>query len=532
MHKIILVLAIVTTLFFKASIVQADATFENANDSTEGGLVLEVGDYKPNNDFKFTLKKVVRMPSSDNGGLTYASELFNNSHGNRILPSGEKHAAAIYTIDGQIRSYFVLSYSLSDETMFSGIPMIGINSTNWLYPISPLKGGNDASSVSFAIDATSTPLVTGDQILLLYKIKNALKLNLPGEQITMKADLRKFLSAGGSRIHPSLTITIAQSKPALETIIKPISAGIAQISMLLDEKRFNGMLAIPEIFSPYLNPSMVQIGTLDIISPNVPVSSTNQVPNGVLTSDAEILFKIGNGHTETTLKEATLVVENGQFSASQFSSGRVFLHLKNAHKTINASVVENEKAIWELNEKQLADIISEPASGTTIRFEVNGKKKINLPAIPPKATLTITFNDSFNRTVQVSALLRQILQDGMTCWAYNIPNSTSRDVMALRITNDSRVSGKLIGTLYDTDGEELFVSQPLLNGRKIQPNQTVRIGAEDLEKIGATWEGRAVLKIVSTLPRIEMMLLQRQRGIASSSISNLSRGASGISCSN
>ncbi|MDM8557195.1 hypothetical protein [Candidatus Parabeggiatoa sp. HSG14] len=395
-------------------------------------------------------------------------------------------------------------------------------------------------SATFVVEASKDKLVTGDRIILLYKLNNADKLAAAGESIQMTVKLEKPLSAGGGSVHPSRSITIANGKNAIEGTMKPISTGVAKISVSSGELELSGTAGFTDTDSPYVTNTIAQIGAINFTSPNV--NPTPTLPNGVLTSDGKSLFTLNNpdNTTDTNLKGSTLVVgttdAQGQFQASTGTPGRVFVNLKGLNQIVDSTSVSNEFiATWDLD-AALPNIVQEADGKSTIRFQVDGKTKINTVENDPVAKLEIKYENTKNRPLVLESPLRKLVKDGTTCWVYNIPGSAASDAMALRFTNDSTVVGGFVCDLYDKEGATLFEAQPLSWGvndpkdTELQPGETVRVSAADVEAIaGATWAGRAIMKCTTTLPNMEMMLLLRDKS-PGAPLTNISVGASGVSC--
>ena len=182
--------------------------------------------------------------------------------------------------------------------------------------------------------------------------------------------------------------------------------------------------------------------------------------------------------------------------------------------------------------------IEDKADGkTTIRFTADGEAAINTDAEnPPTATLKIDFEDETTTDIIVEAELNKIKQDGTICTLYNVPPTSAKDKLNIRITNESSTSDDLICSLIDKSGaiilDEVNCFQDELgNSIPIKPMETKRLTSAALEALGATWASRGVLTIKSSLPKMEVFGMLRSK-IPGSPLTNMSYGAHGQSCSN
>ncbi len=392
-------------------------------------------------------------------------------------------------------------------------------------PLKPKSGsGSGQQNVTFFVPAgedTALKLTTGDRLMLLYKLRNTQVLANLDEKIEMTVGLITPLTQ--IKLNPRRKITIARSKPGLVTPeMRVLETGEVKISVFADSKEFvSGPFLRPDY--AFLATDQVQIGYLNL---------DNDTSGAYLakTADGETPFQIGKLGAEAD--KSTLMIEKGQFAGSLFSPGKVFLNIKGQQALIADEVTETT-ATWQLNNADLQKIAAAETDQITFRIKVNGQAAINVPNQPPKATLTLDFDDPKTTDITASSVLRWIKKNGTTCHVFNVPNTKATESISIRITNDSNEAGQLTGTLYDMDGQELIeAGTPLFDGEAIKPNETKRLMAKELEELaGTSWTGRARLVISSSLPKMEVMSLLREKRLGAP-LTNLSLGARGNSCEN
>ncbi len=391
-------------------------------------------------------------------------------------------------------------------------------------PLKPKSGSGSGQPIAtFFVPAgqhTALKLTTGDRFMLLYKLRNTKVLANLDEKIEMTVGLTTPLTQ--IKLNPTRTITIARSKPGLITPeIRALETGEVKISVFADSKEFvSGPFLRPDY--AFLGTDQVQIGYLNL---------DNDTSGAYLskTADGETPFQIGKRGAEAD--NSTLLIEKGQFAGSLFSPGKVFLNIKGQEALIADEVTETT-ATWHLNNTDLQKIAAADTDHITFRIKVNGQTAINVPDQPPKATLTLDFDEPKTTDITASAVLRWIKKNGTTCQIYTVPNTKATESISIRITNDSKEEGQITGTLYDMDGQELIEAGTPLFEEAIKPNETKRLTAKELEELaGTSWTGRARLVISSSLPKMEVMSLLREKRLGSP-LSNLSLGARGNSCEN
>jgi hypothetical protein len=386
----------------------------------------------------------------------------------------------------------------------------------------PLKAktgtGSGKSTATFLIPASKDSglnLEINDRLMLLYKLGNTKALASPGQKINMTVALATSLT--NIKVNPARELTVASSKPGIKVLdMKPVEGGTIKISVLSDSKEFTGD------GTPFIGTNEAKIGYINLDNDD---STSQEVKAG----DGETKFEVGK--TGALADKSTLQVTEGQFAASLKSPGSVLVQAGTTN--LQADTVTETEATWNLHDTGLQAIEVATQDKTAIHFKVDGTTGINVPENNPHATLTIDFDDTKMTDMTIEADLRKIKKDGTICHIYNVPNATAADALSIRVTNDSAVSGKLTIALYNMDGSEAIVpGTELFGGEEIQPDETRRLSAADLEALaGAAWTGRARAVISSTLPKLAILALLRQT-VPGAPLTNLSVGTTGSSCNN
>jgi hypothetical protein len=327
---------------------------------------------------------------------------------------------------------------------------------------------------------------------------------------------------------------VAELKPGLKTKIIPEDSGFIYTSSAAEDKEFI-TTALGTIDS-YISPNEAQIGYVYFDT------GTTEV----WREDAKTAFIPGQ------LKDtATLTITNGQFSASPGggSTGKVFLY---AGSEIDADYVDppvSDTRTWTLSAAQLKEMAEYPNPEGTgkvpIRIRLDGLTSVNQIDGEPLGKIEVKLGSLIPTPIlndtncpTCSSNLLRIPSDGKTCWVHNVPAPEALDSTSIRITNDHpTLPAKIIGTLYHEDGtSDDFTSVTVIES--LMPKETVRIGAEDLVKLGAnvTWKEstsggleRRVMKLVSTVPNVEVFNLLRGKGANQPSV-NVSTGVRGVDC--
>jgi len=398
-----------------------------------------------------------------------------------------------------------------------GTYVSSITAATGVTPALPLKAktntGSGKSTATFLIPAskeTDLNLKTGDRMMLLYKLGNTKALAGPGQKINMQVSLKTPLT--GILVNPARELTVASSKPGVKTVdLKKLEAGNIKISVLSESKEFTGDGTV------FVGTNEAKIGTLDI---------ENEA--NVMAADGESAFEVGK--TGALADKSTLKIADGQFAASLKSPGKVFILAGTTN--LQADTVTETEATWNLHDTSLQTIAATLTSQTAIHFMVDGQTPINVPENDPTATLLIDFDDTkMTDITRADVELRKIKKDGTVCHVLHLPNSAAKDILSLRVTNDSSQAGKLTIAVYDMEGTEVIApGTELFGGEEIKQYETKRITATDLEELaGGPWSGRARGVISSTLPKLEIFNYLREN-VPGAPLTNQSVGADGNNC--
>jgi hypothetical protein len=520
----ILGVAIAAALSLQVGVAQAAGSFKNVNQTFAGALDAAAADGKvltgniPAASFD-SISAGAKLVDvlSDTAGIVYATELF-GGEGSPTLPKTNM-AAVLYTVDGKIDKNFNMKFTLSAGT-FAEDPKLAISDTGddgYTSLIGKTSGGNGLNTVNFFVSAQTNNLQDGDQLMLAYKITEANDLATGGTEIKLNAELK---TPSDLPVNPPREVTIASSKQAVKAELSSEDTGTVKISVSDDSKKFTGS------GNPFVNVATTgaQIGYLKI-------TNLNGTGSEIKESDGTTPFKVGEG-TDGALNDtgdgSTLVITPGQFAASKTAPGEVIL---NVTTKVVANPVEDETATFKLTDADFPAL----SSGNNIPIQIiaDGSTPINTVGDQPEATLKLDFKAAYVGDIEVGPVkLRQIGKDGTVCVVYVVPaSSVAIEKINIRITNDSQEAGTLQGNLYNTDTGELLGSG-FLNGTDdlLGAGKTIVYQATDLEEKIATWEGRAMLEIVSTLPSLQVLALMRNQRDRSL-VTNVSQGATGNSCS-
>jgi hypothetical protein len=243
--------------------------------------------------------------------------------------------------------------------------------------------------------------------------------------------------------------------------------------------------------------------------------------------------------------DTALSILGGQFAASVTDSkGAVILKLSDLSGTdILAESVTTSDAIFQLSNDELMKIAgacSTDGAKIPITVKTDGTTPINLDLEnPPELCFKLDYAEAnsehdIDYPESGCVTLRKFRQDGTSCMVYQVPPSSAIEELNLRITNDSNIAGTVKGTLYAlAGGDPVFTGVDLL-GRELKAGETVRITnsnlENDLEGGPYSWTGRGTMQITSTLPRLEIMTLLRNRLEPGSPLINMSVGAHGTAC--
>jgi hypothetical protein len=353
--------------------------------------------------------------------------------------------------------------------------------------------------------------------------------------VTISAEVKK----GATVVGLASPIVVAESAQGANFTLKPESGGLVYITAASGNKEFSST----DIGGAFESATEVKIGYIEYD------------PGNAKSTDGSNAFTIGTDPADV----ATLVIDNGQFSASPAGASQGKVYLKELDATAAITVTgANQTATWNLNNTQLNTLTG--AGIATIAIRVDGQTEIKDTegGEDPTGTLTVTMGTAKTPVsdAPIVSALRRIPYDGKVCKVFNIPSPDgAADILSLRITNDSDQIGKVTGTLYNEAGEAIGKVLDLLGGHidytksppvdratlgladplQLQPRETVILTSKNIATVfGQTsWAGeRWVLEIQSTIPRIEVFnLLRNVENITLQPLSNVSAGADGVECS-
>jgi len=472
----------------------------------------------------------------------------------------------MYTIDGTIVKDFDVTFELSGGATFDDEPVLGIHSST--LPLAEYRSyttktaGKGKSSVTFSVTPGTSAKPLGDngvsttpaRLFLLYNIQNIDALQTAGGKIEMTAKIKMATNVGESTSFEDETVTIFTSSSVLSAEIKAEEEGGVYVSVDDDSKLFTDN---KENDPPDPDEDTTADGFRDTTTARIGYIKLSAAkvfePNGVVP------FEIGNG-LGSAGTGSELVINLGQFAASQSGLGQVRLLLTTG--PITAVSTDGSTVTFPLTDQILKDLVADSAgdyanTGVPIEIVVDEVTAVNLIEEAPKATLTLAFDDENVKvaedfTAKVTDVpLRIIYSNGSVCWAFNLPALDVQDKYNIRITNESAVPGILNATVYPTaggDGEtkDLANIGVLVSAKTagkgtddvlknyLLPGQTLFLNHEALLANGfADWSNeRRVLRLVSKLPKVEMLALLRNQMLddASNPLINMSLGAHGKSC--
>jgi hypothetical protein len=382
-------------------------------------------------------------------------------------------------------------------------------------------------------NSTAADLVTGDKMALIYRFKDAQsRLATPGQTIDMSVDLK----TDGLEIlvNPARTTTIASSKQAVTVALTSEPLGTVRVATAEEGKKFSGENPAGGT-GAYVSDSEAILGYFELTDQTGATTSAK-------TSNGYEDWKIGY-YTDTKVNTDTtlLTIADGQFAASKTAPGDVLLFGTGTAQTLgsesaDSTTLTDTDASWKLSDDLLKKIAADTASANAdvnIRLKLDGNTEVNMPENSPTIGLHIDYNEDWVADYDVDPLviLRKFRSDGASCILYNIPNSVSApDTVTVRITNPTNSEGLLKAQMWGQDGSELIPAGTMLNdGNNIKPYETVVVPVTALEDLaGGAWDARGVLKVTSTVPKLEMFGMLRDK--ATGIVTNLSAGATGSGC--
>jgi len=476
------------------------------------------------------------ISSSANVPTTYAAEMFGAENADALVlpgcvPGTSDYAAVEYTVSvNELPATTDITFTLTGaefQTALLGIydneangpgsaggPWQGIEGT-------PLTGTTSGNEVTFRITPDGGPvdgdssyeIGAGSKFALLYKLNSASSLAEAGNEIQMAVSVSKDFGD---------EITIADSKEAFDITITATDVTSTKISVAEQSTQFTG----DGTDLAWVGSTEAMIGTIEIANASE-VSSCN---------GDTIVF--GEGPA-TVAGTSILQITDGQFSASAFDNSVTLQDV--AGGIIGGNTTEDIDAITGTATIYLGSSLTE---GThEVHLFVDGENSINVPENNPLTALSIDFEPLVSGGVSwglgsifIEGEVARIRKDGTVCHVLNVPNTGAQDKFNLRLTNSSGLAGDMSATLYGMDGS-ILASGPLhpvgadSETWELQPSQTIRLSAEDLETIFgiSAWSGRAMMEINSTIKDLEALVLLRHVD-PGSPLTNLSQGAQGVAC--
>lgn len=139
-------------------------------------------------------------------------------------------------------------------------------------------------------------------------------------------------------------------------------------------------------------------------------------------------------------------------------------------------------------------------TGLYLCFTPNTKTAVASQTI--SGTLDLTGNTGY--TVTDASVSTSITRNGAESVALLIPAKGESDTLALRINNIGSTAGKVMGTLYDADGNVVGTANSVLSSSLAARGTLTIQGTTDLAKLlgltEVTWTKRAKLVIVAEIP--------------------------------
>ena len=506
-------------------------------------------------------------------GVMYGTHLFGDSSSGVALPSSASngYAAAVWYIKGTPKDRMQLTATIQGaefdfggasktSTVTSDYPKLVFDSS---VTTSPFSQGTHTKSCTtteckWRFGNESTTLADGDKFYIIYKITNAsTTLGTAGGQVTMAVKIGTINQE--DIIGSEETITVATSKEPLKINFQSTNNPYIKVSVAAENKGF-----ITQIASGSED--------LELIAPDKAIF-------GYVYAEKAECVKLVDGYTDWNFNDVdddatTLTInEEGQFNASLTdSSGRVYLDTTAGE--IAADSVTTTDAVWNLGGIQLQNIFDSLISSTTssncpnytstttacvpIVIQADGTNQINIPAEEgPKAQLNLSYSTTTANKTDIKypsddaaeQRLAKYIQDGISCWVFNVPFGGAVDEFNMRVINDSSTTPVNLdgtpntdcvqGTLYGPDGTEIgkeSLGCPPAGG-------TLYIGNTQLREIYSGYPsttGRGTMFITSTLQKMEVLAMLRRKSPPcfgdkvcagnNNPLTNLSTGTHGVAC--
>jgi hypothetical protein len=512
-------------------------------------------------------------------GIMYGTHLFGDSSSSVALPSttttGTAYAAAVWRIKGTPKDRMQLTATLQGaEFDFSSSTGARTSTAPTDYPKLVFYSSTAPQPTLLTVNATktcnateckwrfgndgTTTLVDGDKFFIIYRITNAnTTLGTEGGEVTMAVKIGT--TSQSDIIGAEETITVATGKEPFQISFQSTNNPYIKVAVAAENKGFI---------------TQTPSGTPDneLLGPDKAIF-------GYMYADTTECVKSADGYTDWDFTDidgdaTTLTInEEGQFNASlSDSNGRVYLNTNSGE--IEAESVTTTDAVWNLTGTELQNIFLS-TSGTTDRgncanftspcvpviIQADGTNQINVPAEEgPKAQLSVAYvtptnkqNIKYPSDDAAEQRLAKYIQDGISCWVFNVPFGGAVDEFNMRVINDSSTTPVNLdgtpntdcvqGTLYGPDSTEIgkeSLGCPPAGG-------TLYIGNNQLKEIYSGYPqttGRGTMFITSTLQKMEVLAMLRRKAppcfnpslptgqCASNTnpLTNLSTGAHGVAC--
>jgi len=495
---------------------------------------------------------------SGGGNLDQGSIMASAAYQYDIEPNGnpavqepsydDNYFYAVYTFESAVNEAFLARFQL-DKGAF--VKPISLDSTTNALDVILIKDPQDegvataqawvkitdsGGSTSAPGEATfivqpSEPLIPGDKLVMRFQLTDLEVLATPGEEINMTVTIKDTgdqyvsdQSATGENVE-----TVVVSERGTEIELNALT-GKAYVDVINGSVAFTGKDTNEN--------TMAVLGTIKIAN-QAGLMDDNHNDWVFATDDPQP-------------NSGTLTITDGNFAASMVDPGVVFIDL-DGDRTYSDEVVadpaggysgdikadtitDGEMAEWQLDSTEILALAN--AGTSEVIIIADGTTEINDFKESPKVVLKIDYGagnmDSYN------GRFRQIKRNGTVCTLYNIPNPTAVDLLSVRIINKTDVQGKVIGTLRDESGINIFTNQTLLE--TVPSRATVRLGQDSQQTSEAFldsipkdqnwldagnpesgWSGRATLTINSSITDMEVFGLVRNR--KGGPLTNMSYGA-------
>lgn len=490
----------------------------------------------------------LKSPADGDSAWTVAAELFNPTGDASAIPDNDKFTV-VYEFAQDVKDAFYFDFELTGGATWDGPGTTPTSNPIWwdgtnsrflagaLECDVPLKdkwlseNGKAADSTArFVVQSDDTNYIkSGSKCSFYFQIDDATALASQGGEIKLKVSLPKTLAPAGTGIQQadsSDETTLVNSATGASFAFETDTEGSNTFPMV--DVNNSGLTFTGGDLST--QPTKAILGTIKLNSLST-----------LKTKDLSTAWTFGS---EPTPASGSITISNGNFAASKASPGQVFLDFSTsgnnqytfdnsdtAIKDVTPSSITDSEATWNLTGEQIKYFgsSSNPNKSADIVIVADGTNAINTFTEEPTVTLFIKYSTTDST---LSGALRRIKSNGTVCTLYNIPNPSAIDTLSVKITNNSKKTANIYGTLVGKDGTELFRNKPL-DPATIEPNQTVRIDAAGLKTAGELtddWAGRAVLTIIGDVTNNQMSVSGLVRNSQGGPLMNMSVGATGNGC--